>query len=88
MNTKIGVQMSKELLEWKEQMMKVHNELDLQGIGKALNLKLGTPIAPQVLPRIQQLIEMLERCQLVMSKSMFTPERNIAQEIEKLLKNK
>lgn len=45
------------LTDWKESMMKVHSELDLQGIGTALELPLGSSIAPQVLPRIKELIE-------------------------------
>lgn len=48
---------TQELIEWKESMMKVHIELDLQGIGKALGLPLGSSIAPQVLPEIIGLIE-------------------------------
>jgi|GEM_PF-1750269 len=48
---------TQELTNWKESMMKVHNELDLQGIGHALGLPLGSPIAPQVLPKIIGLIE-------------------------------
>lgn len=45
------------LTDWKESMMKVHSELDLQGIAKSLGLPLGSSIAPQVLPKIIGLIE-------------------------------
>ena len=45
------------LTDWKDSMMKVHNELDLQGIGTALELPLGSSIAPQVLPKVKELIE-------------------------------
>ena len=45
------------LTDWKESMMKVHSELDLQGIGTALGLPLGSSIAPQVLPKVKELIE-------------------------------
>ena len=48
---------TQELIDWKESMMKVHNELDLQGIGTALELPLGSSIAPQVLPKVKELIE-------------------------------
>lgn len=48
---------TQELTEWKESMMKVHSELDLQGIGNALGLPLGSSIAPQVLPKVKELIE-------------------------------
>lgn len=58
---------NKELLAWKESMMKVHSELDLQKIGNALDMLVGTPIAPNVLPKIlelkqsnKELVEMLE----------------------------
>src|SRR5690606_9442973 len=44
------------LTDWKESMMKVHSELDLQGIGTALGLPLGSSIASQVLPRVKELI--------------------------------
>ena len=56
---------TQELKEWKESMMKVHSELDLQGIGNALGLPLGSSIAPQVLPRVKELIELLEHCKSV-----------------------
>ena len=45
------------LTDWKDSMMKVHNEIDLQGIGTALGLPLGSSIAPQVLPKVKELIE-------------------------------
>ncbi|GEM_PF-6162653 len=57
------------LTDWKESMMKVHSELDLQGIGRALGVPLGSSIAPQVLPKVKELIEqnaelveMVQRC--------------------------
>ena len=58
---------NKELSAWKESMMKVHSELDLQKIGNALDMLVGTPITPNILPRIlelkqsnKELVEMLE----------------------------
>lgn len=58
---------NKELIAWKESMMKVHSELDLQKIGNALDMLVGTPIAPNVLPKIlelkqsnKELVEMLD----------------------------
>lgn len=48
---------NKQLQEWKESMMTIHNELDLQGIGDALGLKLGSSIAPEVLPKINELVD-------------------------------
>lgn len=48
---------AKKFTDWKESMMKVHSELDLQGIAKALELPLGSSIAPQVLPKVKELIE-------------------------------
>lgn len=60
---------TQELTEWKESMMKVLSELDLQGIGNALELPLGSSIAPQVLPKIkelqernEELVSMLRNC--------------------------
>lgn len=58
---------NKELSAWKKSMMKVHSELDLQKIGNSLDMLVGTPIAPNVLPKIlelkqsnKELVEMLE----------------------------
>lgn len=48
---------NKQLQEWKESMMTAHNELDLQGIGNELGLRLGSSISPQVLPKIRELLE-------------------------------
>lgn len=58
-----------DLIERKESVMKILNEIDLQGVGKVLGIKLGSSIAPQVLPKIKELVdqnrklvEMLEGC--------------------------
>lgn len=51
------VDANKELSYWKESMMKVHSELDLQEIGKVLEIPLGSSIAPQVLPKVKELQE-------------------------------
>lgn len=48
---------NQKLTDWKESMMKVHSELDLQGVGTALGLALGSSIAPQVLPKVKELVE-------------------------------
>ena len=83
---------TQELTDWKESMMKVHSELDLQGIGKSLGLPLGASIAPQVFPKVKELIEqnselisMLEKCQSLMKNSIFTPHHNTALAITELL---
>ena len=82
------------LTDWKESMMKVHNELDLQGIGKALGLPLGSSIAPQVLPKVKvlieqntELVEMLERAKLEFEqfRDAFGQGSLLINEIEKLI---
>lgn len=45
----------KELREWKRQALKVLNALDLQEIGKELNLTVGDSVAEHILPRIKKL---------------------------------
>ena len=62
---------NKELLDWKESSMQVMADLDLQEIGKVLNLKLGSSISEQTLPAIkklkadkEELLEMLDRVRL------------------------
>ncbi len=47
-----------ELEAWKESAMKVMP--DFQAIGKALGLKLGEDVSPQILPRIQAMSELLD----------------------------
>lgn len=85
---------TQELQDWKESMMQVHNELDLQGIGVALGLPLGSSIAPQVLPKVKELqdqnrelVDMLkqsaERLYTVQSPS--TSCRYLADEITEIL---
>lgn len=51
---------NKELTDWKESASRLLNDLDLQGIGKELNLPYGTDIALQVLPKIKEFVTMLE----------------------------
>jgi hypothetical protein len=45
----------KELQQWKDSALEVLNELNLQEIGKELNVKLGAAIGPEILPRILDL---------------------------------
>lgn len=65
---------NKQLIDWKDSEMKVQSELNLQGIGSELGLKLGSSIAPQILPKIKkinyqkrELVEMLEECVSVLT---------------------
>lgn len=49
---------NEELAAWKESAMQVMNDLNLQAIGDELGFKLGSSIAPQILPAIKKLKEL------------------------------
>lgn len=59
----------RELQYWKESMMAVTKDLQLQEIGKVLNVKLGTSISENVLPSIKKLIN--EKAELVQFMKIF-----------------
>ena len=46
---------NEELSAWKESATQVMNDLNLQAIGDELGFKLGSSIAPQVLPAIKKM---------------------------------
>lgn len=52
------------LQQWKDEQLAVEVTWDAQAVGKELNLPLGSPIRPQILPAIQKLKAALEREQL------------------------
>lgn len=43
----------KELKEWKDSAMNIFNQIDLQGIGKELNIPLGMSISDNLLEKIK-----------------------------------
>lgn len=51
------IKRNEELEAWKKESMEVMSNLNLQEVGKVLNLKLGTDISKQILPSIQLLIK-------------------------------
>jgi len=60
-----------ELKAWKEEAMEVMNKLDLQAIGKELQIPLGSEISSQVLPGIKNLKSTLdEAISLLAAKDM------------------
>jgi len=48
---------NQQLKKWKEEAMTVFSQTDLQKIGKLLNIKLGTSISEQLLPKLIELLE-------------------------------
>ena len=76
-----------ELREWKESSMQIMADLDLQEIGKVLNLKLGSSISEQTLPAIKKLkadkVELLEALEKLRNHYGLFPENRI--EIESLI---
>lgn len=50
----VNTEQHEELLRWKKEAVQVFDDLDLQAIGKVLNLKLGDNIAKHILPALQQ----------------------------------
>lgn len=60
---------NKELQEWKESASKILNNIDLQKLGKLLEMQYGTAIDEQLLPSVirlveqnKEMLEMLESC--------------------------
>lgn len=59
---------TKDLEDWKESSLRVMKELNLQAIGYELGLKLGSSIAPQVLPEIMGLKERVHELEGLLNK--------------------
>lgn len=49
------------LTRWKEEAIAVEKQWDVQAVAKALNLKLGMDVRPQILPAVMSLRERVER---------------------------
>jgi hypothetical protein len=48
---------NQQLKKWKEEAMTVFSQIDLQEIGALLNIKLGTSVSEQLLPKFIELLE-------------------------------
>jgi hypothetical protein len=48
---------NQQLKKWKQEAMTVFSQIDLQEIGKLLNIKLGTSVSEQLLPKFIELLE-------------------------------
>lgn len=52
MNTELS-----ELIEWKKSAQKIFNEIDLQAVGKELNVSLGESVSENLLGKIKDHVE-------------------------------